>query len=333
MTKSTFSLPDFRNLGILLRLILAAQALGLAASLFATDSPAHVPGAFVTYSTYLQPPLLFTLGLLYLISPWLQRNPPEQGVVVAVVVATTSAVFWRIVLILYLAEESAGSLVRVAMLAMLTTLAVLLWHDWRARRLSPALPEARLQSLQARIRPHFLFNSLNSVLSLIRSDPKRAEAALEDLADLYRVLMADNSQLSLLRREMDLARAYLDLEALRLNDRLKVEWRTNNAPSHALLPPLLLQPLLENAVYHGIEGRPEGGSIGIDIFAREQQLHVVVKNPIGNATRSGNSMALSNIRERLALHFDAEARLSTHEAGGLFNVQVVMPLRLYEHAH
>jgi two-component system sensor histidine kinase AlgZ len=333
MTKSTFSLPDFRNLGILLHLLLAAEILGLAATLFASGKPAEIPGAFITYSTYLQPPLLFSLGLLYLLGPWLKRNPAQQGVIVAVMVAVVTAVLWRVVLILYLAEEEITSMARIALLAVLMALSLLLWHDWRARRLSPALPEARLQSLQARIRPHFLFNSLNSVLSLIRSDPKRAETALEDLADLYRVLMADNSQLSMLRRELELARAYLELEGLRLNDRLKVEWRTNNAPSHAMLPPMLLQPLLENAVYHGIESRPEGGSIGIDIFARQQQLHLVVKNPVGIAARPGNSMALSNIRERLALHFDAEARLSTHEAGGVFVVQVVMPLRLYEHAH
>ncbi|MBU1666494.1 MAG: histidine kinase, partial [Gammaproteobacteria bacterium] len=236
-------------------------------------------------------------------------------------------VLWRLLLEVSYPDAAGGSLVRTALLAALLALALLAWHDWRARRLSPALPEARLQALQARIRPHFLFNSLNSVLSLIRSEPARAESALENLADLYRVLMADNHELSPLNREMELARAYLDLEAMRLNDRLHVDWRTDNAPPGALLPSLLLQPLLENAVYHGIEPNPQGGRIGIDIFARDHQLHVVVRNPLGSAVRPGNSMALSNIRERLRLHFDAEARLSTHEAGGEFHVQVVMPLK------
>lgn len=331
MTKTTedsrFSLPDFRNLGILLRLILAAQALGLVAALLAASSPADVLGIFLGDAAYLQPPLLLTLLLLFLIGPWLARSPPRQGVVVAVLAAATSAVLWRVIMEINYPEAAAGSLARVAVLASLLALALLLWHDWRARRLSPALPEARLQALQARIRPHFLFNSLNSVLSLIRSEPARAETALENLADLYRVLMADSHELSPLEREMELARAYLDLESMRLGERLHVDWRADNAPPGALLPSLLLQPLLENAVYHGVEPNPEGGRIGIDIFARGHQLHVVVRNPVGAALRPGNSMALSNIRERLRLHFDAEARLSTHEAGGEFHVQVVMPLK------
>jgi two-component system sensor histidine kinase AlgZ len=329
MTKTTrdFSLPDFRNLGILLRLILAAQGLGLIAALLAAASPADTLAQFLGNAAYLQPPLLLTLLLLFLIGPWLARSPPQQGVVVAVLAAGTCAVLWGLILESRYPDAASGSLARTALLAALLALALLAWHDWRAQRLSPALPEARLQALQARIRPHFLFNSLNSVLSLIRSEPARAEAALENLADLYRVLMADNRELSPLSREMELARAYLDLEALRLGERLQVDWRTDNAPPGALLPSLLLQPLLENAVYHGVEPNPQGGRIGIDIFARGHQLHLVVRNPMGAAVRPGNSMALSNIRERLNLHFDAEARLSTHEAGGEFHVQVVMPLK------
>jgi two-component system, LytTR family, sensor histidine kinase AlgZ len=330
---SRFSLPDFRNLGILLRLILAAQILGLVAALLATANLADTLALFLGNAAYLQPPLLLTLVLLSLIGPWLAQSPQQQGVVVAVLAAATFAVLWRLFLEIQYPDAATGSQPRTALLAALMALALLVWHDWRARRLSPALPEARLQALQARIRPHFLFNSLNSVLSLIRCEPARAEAALENLADLYRVLMADNRELSPLSREMELARAYLDLEAMRLGERLHVDWRTDHAPPGALLPSLLLQPLLENAVYHGIEPNPQGGRIGIDIYSRGQQLHVVVRNPAGNAIRPGNSMALSNIRERLNLHFDAEARLSTHEAGGEFHVQVVMPLKTLPGGH
>ena len=323
-----FSLPDFRNLGVLLRLILAAQALGLAAALIVAPGPAALFAVYLGFAAYLQPPLLLTLLLLFLIGPWLAKNPPGQGMVVAVLAAGAAAVCWQLILDISSYPAAAeGSLVRTALRAALAALALLAWHDWRIRRLSPALPEARLQALQARIRPHFLFNSLNSVLSLVRSNPAQAETALENLAELYRVLMADNRELSPLSRELELARAYLDLEALRLGERLRVEWRTDNAPAGALLPPLILQPLLENAVCHGIEPNPQGGVIGIDIFARGQQLHMVVRNPKGEAVRPGNRMALSNIRERLQLHFDAEARLSTHEAGGEFHVQVVMPLK------
>ena len=130
---------------------------------------------------------------------------------------------------------------------------ILYYFHLRNRALSPALTEARLQALQARIRPHFLFNSINAVLSLIRPEPKRAEAALEDMADLFRVLMADNRDLSTLEREVELTRQYLNLEQLRLGERLQVEWHIDNMPGEALIPPLVLQPLVENAVYHGIE--------------------------------------------------------------------------------
>jgi two-component system sensor histidine kinase AlgZ len=163
----------------------------------------------------------------------------------------------------------------------------------------------------------------------MRSSPAQAETALENLAELYRVLMADNRQLSPLAREMELARAYLDLEALRLGERLQVDWRVDNAPLQALMPSLVLQPLLENAVCHGIEPQPAGGRIGVDIFARDGQLNVVVRNPCSAdaPVRPGNRMAVSNIRERLALHFDAEARLSAHRVGDEFVVQMVLPLK------
>ena len=137
------------------------------------------------------------------------------------------------------------------------TAITLAYFDLRARALSPAVAEARIQALQARIRPHFLYNSINAVLSLIRSEPRRAERALEDLADLFRVLMADNRTLAPIANEVELARQYLALEELRLGERLRVTWRTDTHAADALVPPLILQPLVENAVYHGIE--PIGG--------------------------------------------------------------------------
>ena len=122
---------------------------------------------------------------------------------------------------------------------------------WKAH--SPALAEARLQALQARIRPHFLFNSLNAVLALIRRDPQRAERALEDLADLFRTLMSDARQFVRLSDEIALLERYAELEQLRLGERLRITWDLDGAPVDALLPPMVLQPLLENAVYHGVE--------------------------------------------------------------------------------
>ncbi len=330
MTKETqIALPDFRNLGILLRAVLGLQVLGLLAALaHATD----LAGALVQFfhdATYIEPPLLSTMLLLFLAAPWLAALPKRAAQLACVAASLISAAFWHFLLQRDFPAADSASLPRTLLLAGSAAALILVWLDWRARRLSPALAEARLQALQARIRPHFLFNSINSVLSLMRSNPAQAENALENLAELYRVLMADNRQLSPLGREMELARAYLDLESLRLGERLHVDWRADNAPPQALLPSLVLQPLLENAVCHGIEPRPEGGRIGVDIFARDGQLNVVVRNPCPAVApaRPGNRMALSNIRERLALHFDAEARLSAHRVGDEFVVQMVMPLK------
>jgi two-component system sensor histidine kinase AlgZ len=201
------------------------------------------------------------------------------------------------------------------------------YFDLRGRALSPALTEARLQALQARIRPHFLFNSINAVLSLMRQEPRRAEQALEDLADLFRVLMADNRQLAPIAREVALAKQYLSIEELRLGDRLLVEWDISHMPADALIPPLVLQPLLENAVYHGIEPRSEPGTISIMISREAKEMHLTLRNPYrpNGSHHAGNRMALANIRERLALHFDAEAGIKTVAKADTYEVRIVIP--------
>ncbi len=187
-----------------------------------------------------------------------------------------------------------------------------------------------MQALQARIRPHFLFNSINAVLSLIRSEPARAEQALEDLADLFRVLMRDNRELAPLADEVELCRQYLALEALRLGERLQVEWHLNSMPDDALVPPLVLQPLLENAVYHGIEPLSGPGVISINIFYKGGDVHAILRNPYrvdGGSHHAGNKMAVGNVRERLALHFDAEASLRTKVSADTYEVHILMPYR------
>ena len=200
----------------------------------------------------------------------------------------------------------------------------------RARALSPALTEARLQALQARIRPHFLFNSINAVLSLVRGEPQRAETALQDMADLFRVLMRDNRDLTSLADEVELCRQYLELEQLRLGDRLQVEWNVKSMPGDALVPPLVLQPLLENAVYHGIEPSSAPGTVSINLFLTRGEVHAILKNPYrteGGGHHLGNKMALANVRERLALHFDAEASLVSRITKDAYEVHIRMPYR------
>jgi two-component system sensor histidine kinase AlgZ len=212
-------------------------------------------------------------------------------------------------------------------------LSMLLQHYFalRTRAYSPALVEAKLQALQARIRPHFLFNSLNAVLSLIRTEPRQAETTLEDLADLFRVLMSDPRNMTTLENEIRLCRQYLSIEQVRLGERLQLRWETGNIDEEmmrkAQLPVLLLQPLIENAVHYGVEPVTEPVLIDVRMARSLDRIEIEVINPYhGNAAPSaGNHIALDNIRERLALLYDVEAQLTTSISNRNFEVRLRFP--------
>jgi len=322
------ALPNFRNLGVLLRILIIVNVVALAAAVLRTSNLPAAREELLAISALVQPLLILSLLTLVVANDFLRRLPGWLGVasVVAIELGLTAALY-SVGRSLLGPESEPAPLLRYCLLVSLVTFALINYFQLRNSALSPALMEARLQALQARIRPHFLFNSINAVLSLIRQSPKRAEVMLEDMAALFRVLMADNRDLTPLAREVDLCRQYLDLEQLRLGDRLRVEWRVEHMPGDALVPPLVLQPLLENAVYHGIEPRVEPGLITINIFRTGEQVHAVLRNPFSGQSEhlSGNKMALANIRERLQLHFDAEARLKTEVVDNIFEVRIVMP--------
>lgn len=319
-------LPDFRNLGVMLRVLLIVTALTfLAAALRAADLRS-VLQQWVGITVVAHPVTVLSLLILSTASPWLLALEYRAAVVLILLLelfVTLGVV--RFGAALFGLEAQSGE--REAFFALATTLFLAGYFNLRSRALSPALTEARLQALQARIRPHFLFNSINAVLSLMRAEPRRAETALEDMADLFRVLMADNRELAPLRNEVELCRQYLDLEQLRLGERLKVDWHIEKMPGDALVPPLLLQPLLENAVYHGIEPSVEPGVVSINIYKVREQVHMVLRNPYRQygSHHSGNKMALANIRERLALHFDAEATLQTRVGDNQYQVHITIP--------
>jgi two-component system sensor histidine kinase AlgZ len=151
------------------------------------------------------------------------------------------------------------------------------------------------------------------------------------MADLFRVLMRDNRELVPLADEVELCRQYLELEQLRLGERLLVDWNVKSMPGDALVPPLLLQPLLENAVYHGIEPSSTPGTVSINLFLSRGEVHAILKNPYradGGTHHAGNKMALDNIRERLALHFDAEASLESRVTKDAYEVHIRLPHRV-----
>lgn len=322
-------LPDFRNVGVMFRIVVLAEALRFVFSYAGTGSLHGAYERIMHDSPFFEPGLLLAVLVLFILSPILLARPYRVGVASVLVIAGASTSAWRwFQQILFGVDQLPGPAYVVSM-SVLLTLAVLAYFNWRHRVLSPALTEARLMALQARIRPHFLFNSLNTVLGLIRVEPRRAEAVLENLAELYRALLSEAGALVPLGREIDLARAYAEIETMRLGPRLTVNWQYQGAPLDALVPPLIIQPLLENAVYHGVEPSESGGSVYVTIFMKGEQVNLVVRNPCDSSAqrRSGNRMALDNIRERLALHFDAEAEMSAYEAGGEFVVQIRIPYK------
>lgn len=203
-----------------------------------------------------------------------------------------------------------------------------LQHHWREQVTAEA--RARLDSLQSRIRPHFLFNALNTISSLIHDKPDQAEQATMDLSDLLRTGLKEGTHHAL-SDELELVRGYLRIESLRLGDRLEVEWDlADDLPLDYELPVLLIQPLVENAVIHGIARLPEGGKLQIiGDRPRRRRMRFVIENPVPEADEKpaeGNQMALDNIRQRLELAWEEGARLKTRKQDGRFRVELIIPL-------
>jgi two-component system sensor histidine kinase AlgZ len=205
-------------------------------------------------------------------------------------------------------------------------------QQWRLRVEGEA--RARIDALQARIRPHFLYNSMNTIAALTRSDPARAEDAVLDMADLFRASLDERRSLIPLAEELEVARTYQRIEQLRMGSRLRVRWEVDDLPQHAMVPALALQPLLENAIGHGIENLPDGGEVCVTGTAADGMLLISVRNPLPleglpaspNGERGGLGIALDNIRERLALLYGTRASITAGREGDEFAVQLRLPL-------
>jgi two-component system sensor histidine kinase AlgZ len=325
-TGAGIRLPNFCNLGVMLRSLVVVNLLLAAGAVLRVGELRAVPYEFMVMATFAEPILIVSLFALCGARRWLHAIGYAGSV--AALLAFELVLAWgmaRAVGDLF-ADRGLG-FGRLAVLVLVVTGITLVYFDLRARALAPAIADARIQALQARIRPHFLYNSINAVLSLMRSEPRRAERALEDMADLFRVLMSENRTLAPIAEEVELARQYLDIETLRLGERLRVSWRIDAMPADALVPPLMLQPLVENAVYHGIEPAPDGGEVTIDVRRDGRQLVMTLANPLPAESRQsvGNRMAIANIRERLQLHFDAEASMKSEISDGTYRVTIRMP--------
>ncbi len=326
-------IPDCCNIGIIFRVLLAVNVAVLLAILLRTSSLTGGLIEFVEASIVLELACLCSLVALCGLRQLIRTIPPwGQRIACALVPAAVTGLIVDFLSSMDLFLHSFSNLTVVKGILLAAFMGLILQHyfELRTKAFSPALSEARLQALQARIRPHFLFNSLNAVLSLIRSEPKRAEATLEDLADLFRVLLRDARSMTTLEDELRLCRQYLSIEKIRLGDRLQVKWERTDISDRVLrqaqIPSLLLQPLVENAVHYGVEPANQPALIQIHVARALDRIEISIINPYHRDVEStGNQMALANIRERLTLLYDVEAQLTTMVARGHFEVRVRFP--------
>ena len=267
----------------------------------------------------------------------LQRlNAVPRGIAVTAFGAVVAAAVWTPLLWAGLGGDVAVHRVLAIGLAGAAAAALLwAWLDLRARIWHPANASARLAELQARIRPHFLFNALNTALALVRVDPAQAEVVLEALAQLFRTALADAGASVALEEEVELARRYLEIEQIRFGPRLRVHWHLASADlrvTQARVPPLVLQPLVENAVRHGVEPVADGGTVHIRALYQRGQVCIEVVNTVGaEASSAGHGMALHNIRERLRLLHDVAAQCdvwreeATLQTPARFHARLLLP--------
>lgn len=327
------ALPNFRNLGVTLRILLLGNGMALIAAVLRANNLMDLLWQIMQIATVFTPVLLSSLLLLWLAQRWLSQLAYWQGVLavnVAVGALTLLTYYFGGELFRFeISTDRYFDMLRCLFLSVATCSLMLIYFRLRSKVLSHALDDARLQVLRARIRPHFLYNTINAVLGIVRTRPRQAETALEDMADLFRMAMSDEQDLVPLNREIRLCKQYLALEQLRMGDRLSIDWQIQEMPNDGLIPALLLQPLLENAVYHGIEPLIQGGCIQVLLCRMGGSLQIVVENPCPLRkdvwSHAGNKIALQNIRERLALLFDAEASYQVTSGDNYYRVEISLP--------
>ncbi len=322
---------DVCHVGLVLRAVLFVEAALAIGILFVADELADAAQRLALGSAMALPAVLLWLALTCSLRRQLARLAPASQVLAAAALGgACGAIGWASM------QWASLGLIRVvgwpAPVAGAAFMAALLtvWLQLRNRAMLPADTTARLAELQSRIRPHFLFNTLNSALGLVRRDPQRAEALLEDLSELFRVALASDASRVSLGDEIELARRYLAIEQIRFGARLQVIWQLDPAAAAARVPPLLLQPLVENAVRHGVEPDAEGGVIRISSRVRRGQAWLSITNTLPPSPRKGlaqgHGIALQNVRERLHLMHDVAARFEIDSDTEKFRVQLAIPL-------
>jgi two-component system sensor histidine kinase AlgZ len=333
-------LPDFCNIRVIFIIVVTAELLAFILALTAPGGAAERWSRLGLLSLFIQWVSLSCAGCLCLSRTRLNRLPSSfagSAAYLIILLMTVLAVEFALLVaggtglesFLPPGRHDEFLLTSLAIAAIVGAVVLRYFYVQRqTRRTIEAEARARFQALQARIRPHFMFNSMNTIASLTRTNPVLAEEVVEDLAELFRISLADADNLTTLGAELDVIRRYLRIEALRMGERLNVAEDCASLPLDARIPALLFQPLVENAVYHGIEPLADGGTIRIDGRCSDGMIHLCVTNPLTSAPprrRGGNHMALNNIRERLQLHYGRHGQLEAGPRDGHYRVCLSFP--------
>jgi len=332
-------LPDFCAAGTILVVLLVAELVAIVLALASYTLAGTFLVELANISMYVLWLALLGAALLCRIRPWVERRGKTQAfilsfVLLVVLYLVLAEAAWQLSryfdALSLITDSHARFLLRsFAVSTIVIALAMRYMYvssEWRRSILLEA--QARISALQALIRPHFLFNSMNTIASLTRSDPQRAEEAVEDLADLLRANLGGPKDRTTLKEELEVAAIYQRIEKLRLGERLNVRWNVQELPMRALIPSLTIQPLLENAIYHGIELLPDGGEVTVSGRRAGDQLHIEIANPVaaGETRRTpGNKMAMSNIRQRFELAYGARATVNVDVSDSHYSVQLRFP--------
>ncbi len=332
-------LPDFCDTHNILMLVVGTELLALIISLAHGINGISFFRHLSLVSIFSQGLVLSSVAVLCFMREKLDQITPLQAAITAYSIILSFTLAFSLLAIqvneamdLLNKKNMASNFIisNLVICAIVTTLVLRYFYlQYRLVTNTEAEAHARVQALQARIRPHFLFNSMNTIASLTRSNPIQAEQAVEDLADLFRVSLADKNNLTL-KEEVNVTERYLAIETHRLGERLEVDWAIDkDIDWYTEVPALVLQPLVENALYHGIEPLTEGGTVTITLKSIPGAIEVSVANPLshksGQQQHKGNQMAQENIRQRLMLEYGEEGKLNIQTKDNQYIVSFRIP--------
>ena len=329
-------LPDFCNMRVTFAVVIAAQLLAVTLGIAGFTSFDSFWTKLSMQSLYIQWIALAANASLCLLKPFLNRlSAGLSGLAALLVLLLITALVAHFSYQLVVSESPGTDYSALMLQSLLISLiiGVLSLHyfymQFRLSQQQQAESEAKFQALQARIRPHFLFNSMNTIAHLTRSDPVMAETVVENLADLFRATLEEPGRLTTLGQEIELAKGYLSIESMRLGGRLRVSWQLDEQLNNASMPSMMLQPLLENAVYHGIETSADGGEITITTALQQDLVSLTISNTINGSEqtlqRSGNRMAQENTRQRLLAVFAEQARFEIDSGDDFYRISMLFP--------